>query len=825
MSYQDSYTFEQRLAVIKERWARMMDNYFIDLVEIREKSGFYYPENDQYVLYRDQNLFCTTTDDEKKYYEKAFTDLSHSRKVLLYVPGMPRPTPDLDIILKDLFNLEPNYYFTQEDQNVNEHHIPFFGYNRQMLINIVGMEKYVFVLYNRVRMVYPQIFERIIFVDKMDPKPEEIQLIEAMFDAYYKNNVEIEEPILTQTSDEVDYSSDEEVNEMYESSDDDDELIDGEIMKDINYMTNINVTHVKDERFDNIKNVLLSLRQKIWKITPKKFSEINANMNDYIYQAKIKNKAINATQLKFMEITDHLYNYYGVGAKGLSLDLCSLPGGSAHHMLSLGYDHVYSHIYKKQYFNKNLTKTYYDHLDDGLITLINNNNDGDLTNVSHISQCVEWCRERNIAFNFIFADGAFGDGEQGREQENKNIIHGQIALSMSLLNYNGVFVIKVFDLYEEESLSTVMYLSQLFDEVMPYYPQYSGRCSEEKYLICYRYSKHYDEERALNNFQRAYDVMIENSQNLIERYYQYYGLCENESQNGSVSMSSDDEHPVTFADYVHKCFIKRGIEIDIEMMLTLRSACLIKLFCHNNQYYLANRAFSLIAFGDAQFYIICKNLKRLDKTITRILPWCDIKEMDSNMSEVISDSINKVITKESELITAVSGIVKMVKTVNIRQKHGHVESSITQNDFEEYDMCVKSNKKNGINSYLKYSMQGLIFPCGKSSSHLCSISLYSLGKYKIGEMEDENDVFCYCTCGNVYVSKTYKFICEKSLHVMNDIKFKNTGTMPINNKFNKNLGAVPKRATPFTTGSVGGSLSIRMNTGIRKNKNSQHITK
>lgn len=842
MSYQDSISFNARMAITKERWLRIMNNYFTDLLDIKSGEGVYYPSEDKYIMYdvNQKTLFAINDKDQIAYYEQAYTDIIHDRNVKLYIPGKKREMSNLTIIMVDLFNLTPTYCFTHEDVEVSEHYMPFFGYNKHAITSLVGTEKYCFVLYNRIRMMFPDVFERVIFVDKMDPKLEEIQLIDAMFDASYalvqkvENKPDEEVDIVEVLNEGIQHDGEEYVtNSEYESSINEDVNSDDiiELVEYKNEMINKMDTNQMDmPKIENMKNMMSALRSKIWKIQPKKFLNATSKMNNYIMLKKNKERVVNATQLKFEEIYNHLCEKFNVTAIGNALDMCSLPGGSVCHMLKLGYDHVYSHIFRDQSYNSNSTKMFDQHVESGVVTIVNPDNDGDLTNHKNIIDIIKNIKTNKIDINFIFADGAFGDGELPREVENDDIIHGEILLATGILSFNGTLVLKIFDMYLENGVKKMMYLSSIFDKLDIFEPEYSGRCSEEKYLICYKLNNHNDPVKTSENLNYIYDMLSQSSISLAERYSHFYDVHlddkeEDDNQTfNSNSSTLDEDESVTFIEYLKKSFSDNEIYPEVEIVLNMKSACLAKVAINNGLYYVSNRAFSLIAFGDARFFIICKNQKKVSRVLMKAIPWCDIKEIEYDFTTRINESVDKVMTKKSELITATSGVERMVKTLNIRSQRNQIETSMTKKDFEDYDQCVKSNKVHGVDSYLKFSIQGIIYPCGKHSNHLCSISLYSLGKFKRGQ-EPNNDFFSYCSCGNVYANETLKFLCGKSLHAMNDLVLRDSGTLPINSRFQVDVDGRRKnnnKVTPFTNGNVGG---FGMNERFKRRYKAKYMNK
>jgi 23S rRNA U2552 (ribose-2'-O)-methylase RlmE/FtsJ len=88
--------------------------------------------------------------------------------------------------------------------------------------------------------------------------------------------------------------------------------------------------------------------------------------------------------------------------------------------------------------------------------------------------------------DFITADGGFDFSTDYQNQEEMiwKLLYAQILFALSMQKNNGTFVLKCFDLFQENTIDLLFLLSCMYDVATIYKPQTSRYANSEKYIIC-----------------------------------------------------------------------------------------------------------------------------------------------------------------------------------------------------------------------------------------------------------------------------------------------------------------------------------------------------
>lgn len=91
---------------------------------------------------------------------------------------------------------------------------------------------------------------------------------------------------------------------------------------------------------------------------------------------------------------------------------------------------------------------------------------------------------------FITGDGGFDFSTDYQNQEEMawKLLYAQVIYALSLQMDDGIFVLKCFDIFQENTIDIVYLLSSLYDSVMIYKPQTSRYANSERYIICKGYN-------------------------------------------------------------------------------------------------------------------------------------------------------------------------------------------------------------------------------------------------------------------------------------------------------------------------------------------------
>jgi 23S rRNA U2552 (ribose-2'-O)-methylase RlmE/FtsJ len=97
--------------------------------------------------------------------------------------------------------------------------------------------------------------------------------------------------------------------------------------------------------------------------------------------------------------------------------------------------------------------------------------------------------------NLVTADGGFdySSNFNGQEINSCQIIYSECIIALNILELNGCFVCKVFDLFSISMIQILYIISLSFEKVFIYKPETSRPANSEKYLVCMYYKNNLSE--------------------------------------------------------------------------------------------------------------------------------------------------------------------------------------------------------------------------------------------------------------------------------------------------------------------------------------------
>jgi 23S rRNA U2552 (ribose-2'-O)-methylase RlmE/FtsJ len=105
------------------------------------------------------------------------------------------------------------------------------------------------------------------------------------------------------------------------------------------------------------------------------------------------------------------------------------------------------------------------------------------------------------SMNIITADGGFDFSADFNNQENNafRLLFTQVAYAIVMQKYNGVFILKVFDIFLKSTTQLIYLLNCFYKKVYIVKPNTSRHANSEKYLVC-KYFKFSDTSSIYNRF-------------------------------------------------------------------------------------------------------------------------------------------------------------------------------------------------------------------------------------------------------------------------------------------------------------------------------------
>lgn len=135
------------------------------------------------------------------------------------------------------------------------------------------------------------------------------------------------------------------------------------------------------------------------------------------------------------------------------------------------------------HYSKETPKRLHIHTTYPLTETMNNNKDnGDLTNPKTILNFIKTLKNKA---HFVTADGGFENADENlQEQESFKLIFGEIISAILIQEYNGHFVLKIFETYTLPMIKLLHLLCEFYEEVHIMKPLTSRKSNSEKYVIC-----------------------------------------------------------------------------------------------------------------------------------------------------------------------------------------------------------------------------------------------------------------------------------------------------------------------------------------------------
>lgn len=149
-------------------------------------------------------------------------------------------------------------------------------------------------------------------------------------------------------------------------------------------------------------------------------------------------------------------------------------------------------------------------------------NTGDLLDIRNFeSNYVKYKHSMDI----ITADGGFDFSENFNLQEINihRLLFAQICHAIIMQNYNGSFILKIFDCFRIATVDILYILSSLYEKVYIVKPHTSRYGNSEKYIVCkkFRYSKQYHSEILIKIYHKLHQAMTDMGNNKTQFIHRF----------------------------------------------------------------------------------------------------------------------------------------------------------------------------------------------------------------------------------------------------------------------------------------------------------------
>jgi len=129
------------------------------------------------------------------------------------------------------------------------------------------------------------------------------------------------------------------------------------------------------------------------------------------------------------------------------------------------------------------------------------------------------------SMDIITADGGFDFSENFNLQEINihRLLFAQICHAIIMQNYNGSFILKIFDCFRIATVDILYILSSLYEKVYIVKPHTSRYGNSEKYIVCkkFRYSKQYHSEILIKIYNKLHQAMSDMENNKTQYIHRF----------------------------------------------------------------------------------------------------------------------------------------------------------------------------------------------------------------------------------------------------------------------------------------------------------------
>ena len=122
------------------------------------------------------------------------------------------------------------------------------------------------------------------------------------------------------------------------------------------------------------------------------------------------------------------------------------------------------------------------------------------------------------SIDYITGDGGFDFSFDfnNQEQSSYKLIFSQIIYAIIMQKKNGVFILKIFDIFKYKTIELLFLLSNFYDNMYIYKPHTSRIANSEKYIICKNYKCNNNE--LLYKLIENYEYILENSDYIFKLF-------------------------------------------------------------------------------------------------------------------------------------------------------------------------------------------------------------------------------------------------------------------------------------------------------------------
>lgn len=273
---------------------------------------------------------------------------------------------------------------------------------------------------------------------------------------------------------------------------------------------NIKIDKVKEKitELNNIKNDIEKIIDT-WDIAKKKTHKYEYVYTSYNSRKNVADKKpISRSYFKLIEILNRFLKDDKIDN---ALCLAEAPGGFIEALLDNKVGDIYGitllcNDKKVPHWNKKI-------LEEESVSLLEGvKKNGDLYDIDNILSFVKNIGRNNV--KLVTGDGGidYSDDYNSQEKNSVHIIYSEILIALLMQKGQGVFICKIFDMYDIKTIKLLYILYSNYEEVIIYKPCISRLTNSEKYIICKNCKKDrkYVNDMILNFERKEIDIDMPN---------------------------------------------------------------------------------------------------------------------------------------------------------------------------------------------------------------------------------------------------------------------------------------------------------------------------
>lgn len=303
--------------------------------------------------------------------------------------------------------------------------------------------------------------------------------------------------------------------------------------KNIIFLDNVDY---KSTLYKNKDNLIIS-KCKIDNYDQKKWDKCKKYMNQYEYIYTSSNSKRNICNVSpvsrsYFKLHEMIYDFNLINLKKNNTFICIAegPGGFIHCLHDYftskrkSFDRLHAITLISDdptipYWNNNIVKDKRNKLSEGI------DGTGNIYDLKNVELFIDTIKNDKDFCGLITADGGFdfSNDYNSQEESSYKLLLSEIYIALNVQDLTGIFIIKVFDLFNYQTIQLIYLLYCCYSYIEIYKPTTSRLSNSEKYIVCTGFKGVSNEllENIKRNFNTPEKINIDIPQSFIDDINKY----------------------------------------------------------------------------------------------------------------------------------------------------------------------------------------------------------------------------------------------------------------------------------------------------------------